>query len=400
MYEKEARSAHEATRDIIARLGVRLTGSPSCHAAADEIAALARPLADSVSTDKFVVRPGAFLGFIKVMIFLYIAAFLALPFSPWTSAAALMAGAIILVLEFFLYRELIDGFYARKDGKNVTAILEPRGEAKRQVIVSGHHDSARIFNFYVDRPELYSFRLYGGMGTYAAFLVAAIALAAISPARTVLVAASALFAALFVLVLPLWKFAAKEGTPGAGDNLAAVCAALEVLGHFRARRDAGTGLKSTRLIFVSFDAEEAGLRGARAWAKAHTRDIASLPTWNYNMDCLYKAQDTRFLSSDLNGSVPLSAVAAQACAEAARKRGVAAPVEPIAFLTGGTDAAELAKKGVRATTLIGMQWSNEARGDSYHTLGDTIEAVSPEVLELAIGVGVEFAQRLDSGELD
>ena len=400
MYEKEARSARKRTGNIIDRLGTRLAGSPACQAAAAEIAGTAGTFADSVAAEDFAVHPGAFLGFIKIMISLYAVAVLALPFAPWVSVAALFIGTAILVLEFFLYKELIDPFYPRKTGKNVTAILEPRGEAKRQVIVSGHHDSARIFNFYVNRPELYGFRLFSGMGTFLAFLVAAIILAVLGPAHPILIGASILFAALSVFLAPLWRFASKEGTPGAGDNLAASAVALEILGLFKARRDAGTGLGSTRLIFASFDAEEAGLRGARAWARTHAGDIAALPTWNYNMDCMYRAEDVRFLTSDLNGSVPLSAPAAQACAEAARKRGVTAPVEPIAFLTGGTDAAELAKKGARATTFIGMQWSNEERGNCYHTPGDTIEAVSLEVLELAIGVGVDFIEKLDSGALD
>jgi hypothetical protein len=400
MYEQEARAARELTADMVGRLGARLTGSPACLAAATELRDLAGSAADATALEAFTVHPGAFLGFIKVMIVLYVGAFLALPFAPWASFAALALGAAVLVLEFFLYHETIDPFFPRREGRNVTAVLEPRGEAKRQVVVSGHHDSAFVFNFYVDHPELYGFRLYGGMGSFAAFLVAAGALAAIGPSRAVLVGASVLFAALFAFVLPLWRFASKEGTPGAGDNLAASAVALGLLGLFRKRRDAGKGLESTRLIFVSFDAEEAGLRGARAWAKAHAKDFAALPTWNYNMDCLYKAGDARFLTSDINGSVRLDAAAAEACAEAARKRGVTAPVEPIAFLTGGTDAAELAKRGARATTLIGMQWSNEARGASYHTMGDTVEAVSPEVVELAFGVGVEFIERLDAGELD
>ena len=400
MFEKEARAARERTADIISRHGTRLTGSTDCLAAADELASAAGKLADRTRTEDFAVHPGAFLGFIKVMIVLYAAACLALPFAPMASAMALAAGAVILVLEFFLYKELIDPFYPRRTGRNVTAVLEPTGVAKRQVIVSGHHDSARIFNFYVERPELYSFKLYSGMGAFILFLAAALVLTAIGPSRAILLGASVLFAALFVFLIPLWRFASKEGTPGAGDNLAASAAALELLGIFRARRDSGQGLSSTRLVFVSFDAEEAGLRGARAWAKAHKADIAALPTWNYNMDCMYKAEDLRFLTSDLNGSVALDARAATACAEAARKRGVKAPVEPIAFLTGGTDAAELAKKGARATTFIGMQWSNEARGNCYHTPGDTIEAVTPEVLELAIEVGAEFVERLDSGELD
>lgn len=400
MYEKEARGARDLTAAMIDRHGVRLAGSAACLAAADELAEAARPLADSVQTEDFPVHPGSFLGFIKVMVVLYTLAVVALPFLPWASVAALGSGLAILVLGFFLYRELLDPFFPRKTGRNVTAVLEPTGEATRQVVVSGHHDSAFVFNFYVDHPERYAAKLFGGMGAFFAFLAVALLLAAIKAPFALLAGAAGLFAGLLGLLVPLWRFASKEGTPGAGDNLAASAVALGLLRHFRERRDAGRGLAHTRLVFASFDAEEAGLRGARAWSKRRKAEMKALPTWNYNMDCLYKAEDTRFLSSDLNGSVKLDARAAEACAAAARKRGVPAPVEPIAFMTGGTDAAELAKRGGRATTLIGMQWSNEERGNYYHTPADTIDAVSPEVLELAFGVGVDFIEALESGALD
>jgi len=43
---------------------------------------------------------------------------------------------------------------------------------------------------------------------------------------------------------------------------------------------------------------------------------------------------------------------------------------------------------VKATTLIGMSWSNQDRAASYHTPADTIDAVGEGILELAIGVEV------------
>ncbi|NLX44395.1 MAG: M28 family peptidase [Treponema sp.] len=69
------------------------------------------------------------------------------------------------------------------------------------------------------------------------------------------------------MVLPLWGFASDEGSPGAGDNMAASAIALEIFKEFAERRAAGAGLKRTRLAFASFDAEEAGLRGARVFAR-------------------------------------------------------------------------------------------------------------------------------------
>ena len=396
-----ATAARSFTASMIERLGPRLTGGVSCLAAADGLAEAARPHADAVYSADFPVRPMAFLGFIRMMLVLYLAALAALPFLPWAAFDLLLLGAVILVGQFFLYKEMIDPLFRKRTGRNVWAVLEPSGPAARQLIVSGHHDSARIFRFYTDRPELYGRRLYGGMGAYAVFTLAAMVLAFIGPGRPVLLAASVLFALAFLfLATPLWTFASREGTPGAGDNLAASAAALEILKAFRAERDSGGGLSSTRLVFASFDAEEAGLRGARAWAAHQGPALTALPTWNYNMDCLYDARNVRFLTSDINGSVGLCGKTAAACAELVRERGLPAAAEPIAFLTGGTDAAELAKAGVKATTLIGMSWSNQDRAASYHTPADTIDAVGEGILELAIGVGIGFARKLDSGGMD
>lgn len=400
MFETAAKEAYRLTGEIIGKYGARLTGSQSCLKAADDLAELARGHADATYTEDFSVHPTAFLGFIRLMLVLYIAAVIALPFIPWLSFAFLLAGAIVLVSDFFLYKGLTDLCYPKTTGRNVWATLEPAGQVERQLIVSGHHDSAHVFNFYVDKPELYGRRLYGGMGVYFAFLLGSLFMAIWSPSLAPRLIVTTIFTIGFSLAAPLWRFASKEGTPGAGDNLAASTAAMEILKEFKARKERGEGLSSTRVIFASFDAEEAGLRGARAWAQAHTELLAKTPSWNYNMDCIYSASDARFLTSDINGSVSLNGKMAQACADIAKTQGVTVAVEPIAFLTGGTDAAELTKKGVRATTLIAMSWSNASRSASYHTPSDTVEAVGLDALELAIGVGVKFAERLDSGACD
>jgi hypothetical protein len=400
MYEERARAALAYTSTLINRFGPRLAGGEACLGCADALLEAAQDHADRSSAEDFKMHPGAFLGFIRVLVVLFLLSVLALPLAPVLSAALMSAGMAILVLEFMLYKELIDPFYPARTGRNVSAMLEPTGPVTRQLLISGHHDSARVFNFYVDQPEKYALRVYGGIGSFALLWIASLGLSIANAAPLALAIAALAFLADFVLVLPLWRFAGAAGTPGAGDNLAASAAALEMLKELKSRRDEGRGLNGTRIIFLSFDAEEAGLRGARAWARANAELLAAAPSWHYNMDCLYSARDARFLTSDINGSVRLSAPLAQACADAARGAGVDAAVEPIAFLTGGTDAAETAKAGVRATTLIAMQWSNEQRSSVYHTPADDISAVEPAAVELAIRVGLRLAERLDAGELD
>ena len=74
------------------------------------------------------------------------------------------------------------------------------------------------------------------------------------------------------------------------------------------------------------------------------------------------------------------------------------PVKPISFLAGGTDAGEMAKAGVKATTLIGMPFSIDALAAVYHTPKDTIEAVSVEAVEAALMLADTLAKELD-GEI-
>ena len=204
------------------------------------------------------------------------------------------------------------------------------------------------------------------------------------------------FLALLPLVLPLWNFAADEGTPGAGDNLVASMIALEILSEFAQRRENGKGLSHTRVVFASFDAEEAGLRGARAFARGRRSEFASLPSYGYNMDCIYDLSNMSILETDLNGSVRLDADATERLAELAAEEGLPAKTLPIAFLTGGTDAAELAAAGAHATSLIAMRWSNDARSSAYHTPQDTIDSVDPAAVEALIRLGVRFVESLDA----
>lgn len=71
------------------------------------------------------------------------------------------------------------------------------------------------------------------------------------------------------------------------------------------------------------------------------------------------------------------------------------PAKPIAFLTGGTDAAELARAGAEATSLVGMPWDNQERSSVYHTPRDVLAAVSEDSIATAIALALDLARELD-----
>jgi len=405
MYLDRAKNAMEFTAKIIDTYGPRLAGSEACHKAAKAILNKAERVCDKAAIETFKVHPGAFLGFIKVLVVAYAIDAVALAFVPAVSIVLGAASIAVLVFGFILYREVLDPFFPALEGHNVIGVLEPEGEVQRQVILSGHHDSARIFNFYIDRPELYSRRIYGGIGSVVALWIVSILVALVSglalgtaPIGIDLLRAisAAAFLALFPFVFHLWFFASDKGTPGAGDNLAASAIALEIVAEFAQRREEGKGLAHTRLVFASFDAEEAGLRGARAFARRRAREFASLPSYGYNMDCVFALSDVSVLTSDLNGSVRLDPEATARLATLAAEEGLPSATKPIAFLTGGTDAAELAAAGVHAASLIAMRWGNNARSSAYHTPRDTIDSVDPAAVEALIRLGARFVESLEA----
>ncbi|MFA7225812.1 MAG: aminopeptidase, partial [Sphaerochaetaceae bacterium] len=81
-----------------------------------------------------------------------------------------------------------------------------------------------------------------------------------------------------------------------------------------------------------------------------------------------------------------------------KEMGFEAFSQPIAFLTGGTDAAEAAKVGVKATTLMAMPWGNSERAAAYHTPNDVVEAIEPLAVEVALSIAIKFIENLDSRE--
>ena len=111
--------------------------------------------------------------------------------------------------------------------------------------------------------------------------------------------------------------------------------------------------------------------------------------------CLYNVDELFFLTSDVNGTVKLSAELAGQCSRLLAGRGRDVPAKPIAFLTGGTDAGELARGGAQATTLIGMPWGNTQRSSVYHTPRDVLAAVSAETVGEAIFLAIALAEELD-----
>ena len=400
--KNDAQDALDLTQFIIDQTGPRLAGSKACHKAATMLKSELDNFCDHTYLEEFAVRPKSFLGFTKVITITYIlsAIFVIIGGSGiFAAAASLFIGGVVAVSQFIFYRKIFDIFYKKKKGFNVSGIIEPAGEVRQQIILSGHHDSAYEFNFLKKESQRwYGLRLYLGM---AIFIIANVAtyiwmidrLVIGSELRYVLIIQIAfIFGLLFVI--PFYFFIGKKGTPGAGDNLIASTMAIKVGQLFAEERKHNVPLLNhTRLILLSNDAEEAGLRGANIYCKEHKKELQSIPTFDFNLDSIYKLADLQFMSTDINGTIKLSKNMASECKMIAEEFGFQAKVTPIPFGGGGTDAAEFAKIGVESTTLLSMSTDHNREGLVYHTMDDTVENIEPEAVEACLKIMTRYIMK-------
>ncbi|MEM1124729.1 MAG: hypothetical protein AAGJ18_30095, partial [Bacteroidota bacterium] len=150
---ERTQTAMKFTEEVTTRWTSRITGSEACLACGTFLEEVFQTFSDTTKTQSFKVRPGAFLGYIRINVVLYFLSVGTLYLQQIEIATFLASLAIlIMVLQFFYYWEFVDFLFPLKKGKNITGSIEPTGEVKQQIIVSGHHDSAHIFKFFEDDP--------------------------------------------------------------------------------------------------------------------------------------------------------------------------------------------------------------------------------------------------------
>jgi hypothetical protein len=384
------------TQELIDKHGPRLAGTKSNLNAADDLFQDIKSFADHAHSEDFYVYQGAFLGWIRILVFNFVLGTVFLWIGlPWVAALLALISVMILYIQFILYLPFLDRFYPKRQARNVYGVIEPEGEVLQDIIISGHHDSAHVFNFFIHQPNLYNLRTTGSIGLVFGLLFGSLLLHFVPniPILTLIIQILATLAIL--LVGQMWFFYSKKGTPGAGDNLVASMVAIALGRHFAELKREKKGLKHTRLWIVSFDAEEEGLRGARAFAKKHQEIFKKHPAYLLNADCLYDEKELFFLTSDLNDTVKLDEQLSSDLVQVASQLNIPTKTQKLAFLTGGTDAAELAKIGIKATTLIGMPWTNSNRSAVYHTPNDTLSYVHPKVVEDSLNIFYHYVIQKD-----
>jgi aminopeptidase YwaD len=403
--DKDVREVLSIVRQMIDRFGPRLTGTDACRKSAEDIEKRLEPLCDSVSRQEFTVHPGPMRHLGHVIGGCYIIAVVMMCIGGawvWGAAAAATVSLVYWINVSVLMVGTLDFLFPARRGVNVWGTIEPTGPVKRQVYVVGHHDSANVLTFLGRFQKWYAVRIIGAIVFSVTVFVSAWAWAAFwsthggNPAWGWVAAAAGIVGLVFVG--PFLWFVGGTVTPGAGDNLVATAMTIEIARIIRGgnRNGQGTGrLKHTRLVVLSLDAEEPGMRGAGAYLRKYGREMAGVETWVLNFDAIYGVGDLRLLTRDRNGFKALSAEMTAHCADIAGRLGYDIAAGPVTFGGGGTDAVRFADHGIAVASIIGISTDLIREGLVYHTVNDTVDKLDPAAVKACMEIAVNYIKEKD-----
>ena len=361
---------------------------------------------DSVRAEPFQAAPGAFLLWVRTGVLAGIAGALAINLGYAVAAAVIIALELLfLTLQFIMYKQAADWFMPKKQSQNVIGVRKPAGEVKRRLILSGHADSSYEWTWtYLGykrfgKPVLLLPVVAGCVGAILFNLgVSIIAIAKgagwtgigglgqYGPALTIL---GYVCAGLCLLMIPAWFFENKKiPVTGASDNLSGCFTAMAVP---RLLGDLGLRLENTELVVLCAGCEEIGLRGAKAFGKAHAKEFGDVETAFIALDTMTDYDWIKVMRRDLNGTVKHDGAVCAMVKQGARAAGHDIPYGSVFF--GSSDATAATQAGLRACLLSAM---DEAPAAYYHTRLDTIDTLNPKTVEACLDIVLETVYQFDA----
>jgi aminopeptidase YwaD len=390
----------EKTADITRRFPSRLAGSEMCRKAAHALYKDMRAFCDSSRLHSFHIHSTSY-GYTKLLPLIYVIGIVTFFIgSIWTLVPliGLPLGICMIFIQFGLGGTFLDGFYKKKPAVNVIGSLEPAGTVRQQIIISGHHDSAPVTRLYHPKiQKLLVFTMFTPylFYFYQIFLSSYVLLSGIktpAPGYLVVLTAGIPFVALYFFAVDT-----KHGTPGAGDNMIASVIALCVGKRLaQIKKTNHMCLAHTRIILLSFDAEELVFKGASAYFKDYKSDLTSVPTYHLNLESLYKLKDLQVLTSDANGFQKLSKDMAERIVRIGSRHGITVKPFHMVFGGGSTDAGASARSGISSSTIFGLPTALFRSGLVYHTAKDTVDHIEPEIVTACLRLIWEYIVEMEN----
>lgn len=283
---------------------------------------------------------------------------------------------LAIVLEFLLYKQVLDVFFKKKPSSNVVLTRKPTGEVKRRIVFAGHIDSAHEWRYtYHFGPKMVTVVVVWAIVCIVMSLVSEVLTLAMQLPDTLQTVTMVLVGVSTVGVCVGFFFDdPKRPVDGANDNLTGVFASMAVL-QFLSYNN--IELENTEVVAVSMGSEEAGLRGSKAFAKAH--DYSDVETVCFAVDTLRDFEHMAVFNKDMSGTVKHDKQAVALLKKASEMAGLDLPFKSVFF--GSSDAAAMTQAGLKAALLAAM---DPTPAKYYHTRLDTADNLDVRTVEKGV----------------
>ncbi len=309
---------------------------------------------------------------------------------PWLSILFGLIAYAIFILHFVLYKKPIDPLFPEGESINVTAIRSCKGKVRQRVFLNGHIDAAWEFpiHYHFGGIAMMISPVLAVTGVLFYILLSAISLYCGSSWTHTAGLCGLVFIPFFVTVA--FTYNPKRVVDGANDNLSGCYMGIAVL---REMERLGVALEQTEVGVILTGSEEAGLRGAKAWAKVHSDEYKDVPTYIVSYDTIHDPQQLMINMRDLNSTVKSDAELGELFLAAAEKAGVPCKKGVVPLLGGSTDSAAFTQGGFRSIGITGLSHKLE---DYYHTRRDTWDNLNTEGLENCYRATITLIEHFDA----
>jgi hypothetical protein len=344
--------------------------------------------------EEFTLHRQGFMGFIPFTVCCGVASVFLNWFVSSIAAFVLCILAFVpLIFEFLMYKQFDDFLFPKQTSHNMIATRAPKGEVKQRIILIGHSDSQFEWNLnyllgglqaklFVEIPAV--------VGLVIQTIYALVCIIVSKGGMAMTIEKPKWFFTLFFIVslvfIPfeisfIFFQSWRKSVPGASDNLSGCFVGM---GTIKALAEAGVEFENTEIRMICSGSEEAGLRGAKAYAKAHEEELKAIPTAVIGMDTFRDLEDMAVYDRDLSGTVQHHWGVKNLVKNAAANCGYDLPFASIYI--GACDAAAFTQRKIPATGFAAM---NPDPPRYYHTRLDTPENLRPEAITAAIEIIIE-----------
>ena len=268
---------------------------------------------------------------------------------------------------------------------------KPTGHVKRRIIFCGHTDAANEWTY----------SLHGGMKALAPVMSGSIGgligICIFNIIWLIYDLAGGLYASRFWLVIGIIQLVLipffiailffinwKVVVDGANDNLTADYISIAVLKEM-AEND--KRYENTEVCCLLTGSEEAGLRGAVAYAKCHEDELKAVETVVISMDTMREIEQLQIYTQGCTGTQKNSNAVGELLYEAGVNCGI--EMKETDIYPGAVDAEGFSRYGIDAAGFCGV---NHDPKTYYHTRLDTADNMSEECINLSLDICLEAAE--------